>query len=174
MDELIYVFIGFALAVLTPYVRKLLEYAYAMAASKVRQMNEVKRRRSQMEDSANEAAELALKSWKWAEFECEVKRKEYVEAYGGQYLTINEKIECWEAVVIKCNEAASLLEQNNETKRAGIFRNNASIASRNVIELENHPERRTTRIVVGIDEAKRREYDAKRAKNSNDNLIKFW
>ena len=173
MDETFRLFLVFVLGVLTPYIRKSLEFVVRKSSVQMRKINDGRKLRIQNEHSAEKAVKDALDSWDFAEYECEENTKQYFQAYGGQYRPISVKIECWKVVVTKCYEAARHLEENNETFRASTFRNNASIATKIIKDLENHTDRNLIRYVVAIDEAKRREYDAKLAKSHNDDFMRI-
>lgn len=161
------------IAVVSPYIRKLLNSVYRMCSLQIRKIREARNHRTHIKNNAEKSVRDALDSWDYAEYECEENAKQYFQAYGGQYLPISVKIECWKVVVTKCKEAARQLEENNETFRASTFRNNASIATKIIKELENHTDRNLIRYVVAIDEAKRREYDAKLAKGHNDHFMRI-
>lgn len=159
------------IAVVSPYIRKLLESVYRVCLLQIRKIHEARNHRARMKKEAEQAVRDALNAWDWADFRCEEVRTEYVKAHGGPYLTVAEKIDNWNIAVTRCIEAAVLLDQIGHTDRAMTFRNNGKIATRNVSELEKQPDKGITRFALGIDEAKKREYDARRAKNNTEDVV---
>ncbi len=160
--------------VLIPPTRKLLDSLCRYCLLQIRKLNEERNHRAHKRNEAENAVRDALKSWDYAENFREAK-SEYVQAYGGYYPTVQEEIECWKDVLAKCKRAVAALEQNNETDRARWFSRNVSIATNKLEGLRcvaNNSN--VTTIVIGIDEAKRRKYDAKLANNTNRGFVNNW
>lgn len=149
---------GVVAGVLIPPSRKLLDLAYRMCSLQMRKINEERNYRIQNKNEAENAVRDALKSWDYAE-EFREKGILKAKAFGGYYPTIQAEIECWENVVAKCRYGAELLEVIDK-ERSSTFRNNASMASRKIEELEKHPGK-NTRTYSTIGEAARREYEEK-------------
>ncbi|MDE2857717.1 MAG: hypothetical protein OXN94_07700 [Chloroflexota bacterium] len=170
MDVLTTLFLMIITGVLIPPIRKLLDLVYRRCLLQIRKINEERNRRTQNKNNAEKAVRNALNSWDFAEKHREEKT-EYVQAYGGYYPTVLEEIACWEDAVVKCKKAVTALELSNENDRARDFSRNVSIASKRIEALSSRSNEDNTRIlVIGIDEAKKREYDAKMAKHNNYNL----
>lgn len=162
---------GVVAGVLIPPTRKLLDFVYRNGLLQMRKIDEQRNHRIQNKNEAENAVRDALNSWDYAE-EFREKGIKKAKAFGGYYPTIQEEIDCWENVVTKCRYAAELLELIDK-ERSSTFRNNASMASRKIEELENHPDK-IIRTFSTIDEAARREYEKEYgAELANNNDKKF-
>ena len=165
IDPLLALLIALSAAVLGPYIRKLLEYGVAKCLAQVRKVHEGRNHRTRMKNEAEQAVRRTLDSWDFAEKYREVKT-DYVQAYGGSYPTVLEEIECWEDVVVKCKNAVTALESIDANDRARDFSRNVLLAFKRIEALRSHSYDGNSRtLVIGIDEAKRREVDAKLATN---------
>ena len=164
MDILEHPLFIFALGALSSPVLRLLRLAYRKLTLRIKKIIEKRNSYTRDKDNANEAVRNALKAWRYVEVEYEEFMIKRAKAYGGRYPTTQDKIEQWENVVAKCNEAARLLEQVNKNIIAKQWKNNAQIASRKIKELEKHPDTTTT-FVVGMCEATRRELEGTTNKN---------
>ena len=166
MDETTRLLLAFLLGLLAPYIRKLLEFGVGKCLAQVRKVHEGRNHRKQIKNDAEQAVRRALESWDYAEKYREVKTN-YVQAYGGYHPTVLDEIECWEDVVVKCKKAVTALELINENDRARDFSRNVLIASKKMEALRSHSNEDNTRtLVLGINEAKRRELDAKLVTNN--------
>jgi len=173
MDVLTTLLLMIIAGVLVPPIRKLLDLVYRKSKFLIRKINEKRIHRTQNKNNAEKAVKDALNSWDYAENYRKAK-SEYVQAYGGYYPTVQEEISCWEDVLVKCKRAVTALEQINETDRAKWFSRNVSIAAKKVEALRSNANNSNVRsLVIGINEAKRRKYDAKLTNNNRD-FVDFW
>lgn len=164
---------GVVAGVLIPPSRKLLDISYRMCSLQMRKINVERNYRAQNRHEAENAVRDALKSWDYAENYREEKTL-YAQAFGGYFPSVQEEVACWEDVVAKCRKAAQALEQIKESDRARDFSRNIWIASKRLAALKSRSNEDTTgTFVFGIDEAKRREYDAKLATNNHEDFIRI-
>lgn len=173
MDMLEHPLFIFALGALSSPVLKVVRFAYRKLTLLIRKISEERSSNAQTKNEAENAVRDALKSWDYAENYREAK-SEYVRAYGGYYPTVHEEIECWADVLVKCKRAVTALEQINATDRARWFSRNVSIATEKLEGLRCNANKSNARsFVFGIDEAKRRKYDAILANNSDVDFVDF-
>ncbi len=174
MDVLTTLFLMIIAGVLIPPIRKMLALVYRHCLLQIRKINEERNRRTQNKNDAEKAVKDALKSWDYAEDFREEKTL-YAQAFGGYHPTVQEEIQCWESVVAKCKSAVSALELSNENDRARDFSRNVLIATKKLEVLRSRSNEDNTRtLVVGIDEAKRREYDARLAQRNDQDIVRIW
>ena len=164
---------GVVAGLLIPPSRKLLDLAYRMFSLQIRKINEERDYRIQNKNEAENTVKDALKAWDYAEKYREEKTL-YAQAFGGYYPSVKEEVACWEDVVAKCKRASTALKLSNENDRARDFSRNVQIASSRIEALSSRSNDDNPRIfVAGIDEAKRREYEARRKKVFHGDAVWF-
>ena len=169
-----YITIITGIVVLGFHIKKLWDAARKRLSMLMGKIKDAENRRTKNISNANAAVDRALEAWNYAENYREAK-SEYVQAYGGYYPTVQEEIECWEDAFLKCKRAVTALEQNNETERARWFSRNVAIATKRLEGLRCNANNGNARsLVIGIDEAKRRKYDAELANSANRSFVSNW